>query len=115
MLQSVRGKAAREFICEPRDSQIGGFPLPPFLGRKYPAPAPPEMWLHAREKSYAAYADSNRTFIGLPRSIRTLHHWRISAMRGNGRYLRSSRVKKYPRATPLAIAGLMFALVDCLD
>jgi hypothetical protein len=30
--------------------------------------------------------------------------------RGNGRYLRSSRVKKYPRATPLAIAGKLFAL-----
>ena len=71
--------------------------------------------VHAREKSYAAYADSNRTLKWGCRSIRTLHHWRISAMRGNGRYLRSSRVKKYPRATPLAIAGLLFALVDCLD
>jgi hypothetical protein len=66
--------------------------------------------VHAREKSYAAYADSNRTLKWGCRSIRTLHHWRISAMRGNGRYLRSSRVKKYPRATPLAIAGLLFAL-----
>src|ERR1700751_5970602 len=35
--------------------------------------------VHAREKSYVAYAESNRAFTGLPRSIRTLRHWRIPA------------------------------------
>ena len=63
-------------------------------------------------KAYAAIAALNRTFRGSDqRSIRTLRHWRMSATRGNGRCLRSCRVKaKYPRATPLAIAGKLFAL-----
>ena len=46
------------------------------------------------------------------RSIRTLHHWRMfPETRGNGRYCGEGRVEtKYPRATPLAIAGKLLDL-----
>ena len=46
------------------------------------------------------------------RSIRILHHWRMfPETRGNGRYCGEGRVEtKYPRATPLAIAGKLLDL-----
>jgi len=82
----VSGEKQHGIICEPRDLQIGGFPLPPFLGQEVSRACATGDVVHAREKSYAAYAESNRTVTGLPRSIRTLHHWRMPATRGNGRY-----------------------------
>jgi hypothetical protein len=106
----VSGEKQHGIICEPRDLQIGGFPLPPFLGRKYPAPAPPEMWFTPGKNRMRLMRSRTAPFTGLPRSIRTLHHWRMPATRGNGRYCAVGRVKtKYPLATPLAIAGKLFA------
>lgn len=68
--------------------------------------------MHAREKSYAAYAESNRTLRGLPLEV--------SAHCATGVYLQCEGTvaiaewvvsqTKYPRATPLAIAGNCFEL-----
>jgi len=53
----VSGEKQHGIICEPRDLQIGGFPLPPFLGQEVSRACATGDVVHAREKSYAAYAE----------------------------------------------------------
>jgi hypothetical protein len=57
----VSGEKQHGMICKSRDLQIDGFPLPPFRWQEVSRACATGDVVHAREKSYAANADSNRT------------------------------------------------------
>jgi len=104
---AISGEKQHGSLAAGQRPTAGGFPLPPFRWQEVSRACATGDVVHAREKSYAVYAESNRTLYRVaekyPHTAPLAH-----ACNARERSLFAEWIvlqAKYPRATPLAIAG----------